>query len=148
MNVYPVQEWFSKKCATSLIVFLSTCLSVSNLRRKCVFSLNNTRLLFSHLVMVVNAESVVSSSCDDDRFVCVVCLLVFIVCAWTEQEAEEHDWLQVRERALGDCRLGSGFHFLSPELQVGSCTPCQMLHSTDNFVSCSFYVLEAFSLRY
>lgn len=70
-----------------------------------------------------------------------------MVCAWTRQEAEEQAWLQVREWALGDCRLGSGFHFLSSELQIGSCTPCQMLHSTDNFVS-SFYVLEAFSLCY
>lgn len=57
MNVYLNQEWFSKKCATSAVVFLSTCLSVSNSRRKCALSLKDTRLLFSHLVTLVNAES-------------------------------------------------------------------------------------------
>lgn len=76
-----------------------------------------------------------------------MCRLVFTVCARARPENEEQAWLQVKGWALDDCRLGSGFHFLSLELQVGSCTPCQTLYSTDSFVS-SFYVLEAFRLRY
>lgn len=49
MNVYSNQEWFTKKCDTSAIIFLFMCLSVSNLRRKCAFSLKAFVLLSSNV---------------------------------------------------------------------------------------------------
>ena len=130
--MYSNQEWFSKNCATSAIVFLSMCLSVSNSRRKCALSLKGTRLLFSQLVTLEEGEcwifyeGFISNSTVDDNFACVMCLLVFIVCAWARPEDENWTWSQVKGWALGGCRLGSGFHFLSPE------PPGWLLYSLSN----------------
>lgn len=50
-------------------------------------------------------------------------------------------------RLSGELWVAAGWVVISPELQVGSCTPCQTPCSTDGFVS-GFYVLEAFPLSY